>query len=950
MLKSKLYWKVFANFALLLVIMTAMTVLTMNILSRMKANYGFAEADMSVLDDISELGTLLEELPASVNTYALSGSPESRASVESGLQEFDRLTAQIESTVRDTSVLSSLKNVRDNFYRWKRESGDRKMALASLVGDRTELDARFRQLTEQELASQYMMVANIFRTDMRNTMTAEQLQSIALATELSSDVGFFITLVNLLLALFAIALGFVLTRSITTPVRLLKEGTQSIMAGRFETINLNRTDEFGLLASDFNKMSLMLGSNYTRLNAYSELVTALNTYVDIDDVQTESLKLLCQHAGASVGALYLMEDGSQRLELAAGYGLKRSGRADSYALGEGIPGECAQQRKTIELSGISQTAGFHVETGLVSIVPKYVLATPILFQDKVLGVMVLGSLKGMGEIEKEIIHNSVPQLGVAITNARNNAAAQQLSREIAKKNDELNAKNLELEKAYRVKSDFLASMSHELRTPLNSIIGFSSVLLSPSSDPLSEDQAMAMEKVLRNGKHLLQLINDILDFSKIESGRMAVNVEIDLVENVVSNSIMTVESLIKSKNLVLKQSIEEKLPDLKTDVLKIKQILVNLLSNAVKFTDKGEVSVAVKRVNGHIAFSVTDSGIGIEPKNLDVVFEEFQQIDSSHSRKYKGTGLGLPISRRLARMLGGDLVVESELGKGSTFTLTVPPVYVEPGQGEAVAQEPPAAPVRKPETAKPTPPPPEGGAKILCIDDDPDAIEILRQYLVPEGYSVAVAYSGDEGIRLARDLRPSLITLDIMMPQKDGWQVLRELKRDSRTKEIPVLIHSMIDNKPLALSLGAIDVMPKPVDSKALLSIVRRVCTDHDQFVLLVDNNKEYAQVLRTQLERQGFKARVANTGEQALKELQAAVPAMILLDVSMTAMDGFQVVRELNENAEWRKIPLVVLSNKELTENERKMIDSNIRQYMDKTKSSQDAISSTIRRILKPA
>jgi len=358
----------------------------------------------------------------------------------------------------------------------------------------------------------------------------------------------------------------------------------------------------------------------------------------------------------------------------------------------------------------------------------------------------------------------------------------------------------------------------------------------------------------------------------------------------------------------------------------------------------------VTKQNGIVVFAVKDSGIGIDQKNLDLVFEEFQQIDSSHSRKYKGTGLGLPISRRLARMLGGELIAESVLGKGSTFTLSVPAVYV--ASEPEVGTTPPVAvaAAHRAEAPKAVPPPSEGGTKILCIDDDPDAIEILRKYLVPEGYSVAVAYSGDEGIKLAQDLKPSLITLDIMMPHKDGWQVLRELKRDGRTKDIPVIIHSMIDNKPLALSLGAIDVMPKPVDSKALLSLVERICTDDSQFVLLVDSNTEYANLLKSQLERQGFKARVASSGEQALKQLKAAEPAMILLDVSMTGIDGFQVVRELNENASWRKIPLVVLSNKELTELERKRIDVNIRQYLNKQKFTQDAISSTIRRILKPA
>jgi signal transduction histidine kinase len=449
-------------------------------------------------------------------------------------------------------------------------------------------------------------------------------------------------------------------------------------------------------------------------------------------------------------------------------------------MGEGIPGQCAAEQRVLEVKNIPVLSNFAVDTGLVEVAPYCVLAVPILFQDKVLGVLVLGSMNRFDDLQKEIINNSVPQLGVAITNARNFEASQKLTREVAQKNEEMNVKNMELEKAYRVKSDFLASMSHELRTPLNSIIGFSSVLLGPSGDQLTEDQRMALEKVLRNGKHLLQLINDILDFSKLESGRMTVNVEADEVVNVVSNSLMTVEGLIKGKEITLKQSIPPNLGLLKTDVLKVKQILVNLLSNAVKFTEKGEVSVTVTQKGEMIAFAVKDSGIGIEAKNFNKVFEEFQQIDNSNTRKYKGTGLGLPISRRLAIVLGGDLKVESDFGHGSTFTLVIPQEFPEEQKGkqEKPLERPVAPHPAAPQSTAPRPSVPVqgSGTRVLCIDDDPDVIEILTKYLVPEGYSVLGANSGDEGIRIALEQRPSLITLDIMMPRKDGWQVLRELK------------------------------------------------------------------------------------------------------------------------------------------------------------------------------
>ncbi len=454
---------------------------------------------------------------------------------------------------------------------------------------------------------------------------------------------------------------------------------------------------------------------------------------------------------------------------------------------------------------------------------------PINFRDEILGVLVLGGTKKFGDLEKEIVNNSVPQLGVALTNAMNFEETRSLSIEIAKRNEELSNKNQEIEKAYKVKSDFLSSMSHELRTPLNSIIGFSSVLLGPSGDPLTDDQRMALEKVLKNGRHLLQLINDILDISKLESGRMTLSAETEDVSTILSNCILIVEPLIQSKHLAITQDIPPNLPALTTDIVKVRQILVNLLSNASKFTEKGGISIKVtQQENGMVSFAVKDSGIGIAPKDYERVFEEFQQVDSSNTRKYKGTGLGLPIARKLARMLGGDLNVESELGKGSTFTLTIP---AKIPQKLLEAQQTPAPQVRRPDpvplakspviTQLPLPPV-AGQVQILSIDDDPDVIEILRKYLVPEGYSIVGALSGDEGIEAALKMNPALITLDIMMPKKDGWQVLRELKQNPQTRDIPVLIHSIVDNKPLAMSLGAVDVMTKPTDPKRLLSLVKK--------------------------------------------------------------------------------------------------------------------------------
>jgi signal transduction histidine kinase/DNA-binding response OmpR family regulator len=681
----------------------------------------------------------------------------------------------------------------------------------------------------------------------------------------------------------------------------------------------------------------------------------------MEDVQRKALEILCKHTRATLGALYLVVRGQKALELVSGYALKKDRALEKrLAFGEGIPGECAAEGREIELTDIPGGSGFVVDTGFVELVPSYVLAVPVFFRDEILGVLVLGSTKKFGDLEKEIVNNSVPQLGVALTNAMNFEETRSLSIEITKRNEELSAKNKEIEKAYKVKSEFLSSMSHELRTPLNSIIGFSSVLLGPSGDPLSPDQRMALEKVLKNGKHLLQLINDILDISKLESGRMMLSVETEDISTIISNCVLIVEPLIQSKRLNLTQDIQQNLPPLTTDIVKVRQVLVNLLSNAAKFTEKGGITISVRQSEtGVVSFFVKDTGIGIERKNFDTVFEEFQQVDSSSTRKYKGTGLGLPIARRLARMLGGDLTVESEFGRGSTFLLTVPSkLPTRLVEMQATAQIP-MAPMVQPESPRPQPSIPSSipqplrtgqQVQILSIDDDPDVIEILRKYLVPEGYSLIGALSGDEGLEIASKIKPDLITLDIMMPKKDGWQVLRELKANPDTREIPVIIHSIIDNRPLALSLGAVDVMMKPTDPKRLLTLVKKHYKSGDQFILVVDDNLDFALACKDLLKRDGFNVKIATRGEEAVKILEESIPSLILLDLVMPGMDGFNVIHSLQSKEQWTNIPVVVLTGKSLSEEDHKSLDPFIADYLMKDSFTTAAISGAIKKILNVA
>lgn len=950
MFSSKLFWKVTFYFALLLIILSATTVVTLYFLTQIQKSYTQASVDMTTTSNLDRMRGLIVDIQSNADEYMYTSLPEKRTAYDECWKEFDNEIITLQKSYTDSLNLQTLKQIRSSFYAWVANIGDKKILLASSNLKSDELGREIISLGRQQSSKQYLETAQTLLCSLYQQRLSSVPKNIEYSIDMSKNIASFVVLVNVLIAIFAIALGIILTRSITKPVEQLRGGTQNIMKGIYIPITLRQRDEFGDLANDFNKMSNMLQHNYNRLTAYSELMTALNKHESLSTVEQASLQILCAHTDASVGALYLIQTDSNILKLVSGYALQNNENRMECKLGEGIPGQCAAMKKTIEVNDFIAGKDFIINTGLVSVIPMYILATPILFQENLIGVIVLGSMKSFNEHRREIMDNSVPQIGVAITNAMNLESTKKLSNEIATKNNELNGKNAELQKAYRVKSDFLSNMSHELRTPLNSIIGFTSVLLGQHGDPLTVDQANALEKVLKNGKHLLELINDILDFSKIEAGRTPINLSTEEIADVISNAMVTVEPMLAGKDVKLVQEVELGLPQLNTDTLKMKQILLNLLSNAAKFTEHGAITVIAKKQNDMISISVKDDGIGIEAKNLDRVFDEFQQIDTSDSRKYKGTGLGLAIAKNYARLLGGNLTVRSEIGKGSTFTLVIPPAI--PGEKIQKTSEEPIAVkntvvTQIPQSVSEQSSALSTGILVLCIDDDAEVIDLLRRYLVPEGYSVRGVASGEEGIQLAQELQPAVITLDIMMPEKDGWQVLRDLKNNPATSDIPVIIHSVVDNRPLALSLGALDVVTKPSEPKKILDIVERACRLKKQPILIVDDNPDFADSLKVLLEAEGYRAVALYSGEDALKDIETINPSLLLLDLLMPGIDGFAVVQRLRSQERWRNFPIVILSGADITNEQHQSLNKLIEEFIDKGHFSKELITSTIKKII---
>jgi adenylate cyclase len=480
--------------------------------------------------------------------------------------------------------------------------------------------------------------------------------------------------------------------------------------------------------------------------------------------------------------------------------------------------------------------------------------------------------------------------------------------------------------ASQTKSSFLANMSHELRTPLNAIIGVTEMLREDARDLNREDEIEPLDRVLRAGRHLLGLINDILDLSKIEAGKMEVHIEEFGIAPLIDDTVKTIETLAAKNNNRVAVNCKPGVGAMQADQTRVRQALLNLLSNANKFTEGGTVTVRAERhrESGRdwIIMAVSDTGIGMTPEQMGKLFQDFSQGDSSTTRKYGGTGLGLAISRRFCQMLGGDITVESEPGRGSTFTIRLP-ASVGGNAPAAVHQTAPAPTVKIG---------PSNAPLILVIDDDATVREVVGRFLEREGFSVAEADGGEAGLRLAREMHPAAVTLDIMMPDLDGWTVLAAIKGDPDLIDLPVVLMTIIDEKNRGYALGAADYLVKPVDRQKLIDVLDAVCGRARGRLLMVDDDDLGRRQMRAALEQQGWTVTEASDGFAALKELSEALPDVIILDLMMPEMDGFEFLEEMRRNVEWRGIPVLVVTAKDLTDADRIRLNGGVERIIQKS------------------
>ncbi len=626
------------------------------------------------------------------------------------------------------------------------------------------------------------------------------------------------------------------------------------------------------------------------LQTAAEVARDTSSLQSLDELLAKAVNLIRERFGFYHASVFLLDETGEYAVIRestgeAGAEMKRRGHKLRVG-SRSVVGQTAERGEAVVINEVLQSA-IHRPNPLLPDT-RAELGLPLKVADRIIGVLDVQSteVNAFTPDDVQVLQILADQLAVAVENARAYELAQQAVEE--------------LRRADQLKSQFLANMSHELRTPLNSIIGFSKVILKGIDGPITDLQREDLTAIYNAGQHLLGLINDILDLSKLEAGKMRLSYEEVNIGEIIHSVMSTAAGLVKDKPIKLIEDVPPDLPTVRADPIRIRQVVLNLVSNAAKFTAEGHIRVFARRQESpeglaEILVGVEDTGPGIAPEDMEKLFKPFSQVDASPTRKTGGTGLGLSISRSLVELHGGRIWVESEVGKGSTFYFTLP--LLRP-QEEAEEEE----------------------QIILAVEDDTKVIALYQRYLTPHGYRVVPVTDPNQALPRARELQPVAILLDIMMPGRDGWSVLEELKQDEETKHIPVIVCSILEEQERGFSLGAAAYLVKPIYQEDLLAALRQLdVIDGLRSVLLVEDNAEDRTLMRKILQEIGpLTIHESSNGEEALAAIQRERPDLVILDLLMPGMDGFTFLEKVRGEEALRDLPIIIYTQADLSPSDR--------------------------------
>ncbi len=673
-----------------------------------------------------------------------------------------------------------------------------------------------------------------------------------------------------------------------------------------------------------------LGRKVTQLEALGAVGKAESFSLNLTEVLNTIITQAVQLSGTDSGSIYEFDEDAREFRISTVFGTSPETfdalRRTRIGLEDTFLGKAATLGRPLELPDLRDAQPDPYLSVLEQGGWRSLVAVPMLREGRIVGAMVVRR-HAPGHVPQEIrdlLQTFAGQSALALINAK---LYRQLERQSAA-----------LEVASQHKSEFLASMSHELRTPLNAIIGFSEVLLERMFGQLNERQDDYLRDIWSSGKHLLELLNDILDLSKIEAGQMVLNRSEFSVRESLEYCLSMVRERALQQRILLSLEVDPEVGLLDADRLRFRQVVLNLLSNAVKFTpDGGRVDVRAFIRGQDLVALVADTGVGVPAEDRERIFDSFQQ-GTRHSEQTEGTGLGLTLSKRILELHGGRIWVESEAGKGSTFGFALPTRSGEPAST--------SVPQANLESGLPTESAPGPGPTVVVVEDDRRSFDLLRVYLEGAGARVVSARDGKEGLDTVRRLNPAGVVLDILLPGVDGWEILAQLKADPKTAAIPVIVVSMLDERGRGFALGAAEYLVKPVGKEQLLAALYRAAAipERRHTVVAIDDDPLAIELVRASLESEGWTVLGAATGQEGLTLIRERQPSAVLLDLLMPGMDGFEVVEALRADPDTKSVPVVILTSKSMTQQDKERLQGRITYVARKTEFDLSGLAGLLR------